>query len=121
MCAGCALITKPVDPSDRLVWLPADAAQFALWFAQKEIPLEDGSQALLPVMVITPGSLAFQRTSAARPTSPPSSGGVRWTVARHEAHAHRARPFRQSKTDPTSSRLLPPSPGISWTGCRQLH
>ena len=35
--------------------------------------------------------------------------------------AHRARPFRQSKTDPTLSRLLPPSPASPGSGCRQLH
>ncbi|WP_371743729.1 IS21 family transposase [Plantibacter sp. MCCC 1A11337] len=43
----------PVDPSDRLTWLPGDAAQCDLWFPPKKIPLEDGSDALLPVMVIT--------------------------------------------------------------------
>ena len=43
----------PVDPSDRLVWLPGDAAQCDLWFPPKKIPLEDGSKTLLPVMVIT--------------------------------------------------------------------
>jgi transposase len=43
----------PVDPSDRLTWLPGDAAQCDLWFPPRKIPLEDGSKALLPVMVIT--------------------------------------------------------------------
>jgi len=44
---------RPVDPSDRLTWLPGDAAQCDLWFPPKKIPLEDGSKTLLPVMVIT--------------------------------------------------------------------
>lgn len=44
---------RPVDPSDRLTWLPGDAAQCDLWFPPKKIPLEDGSTTLLPVMVIT--------------------------------------------------------------------
>jgi transposase len=44
---------RPVDPSDRLTWLPGDAAQCDLWFPPKKIPLEDGAKALLPVMVIT--------------------------------------------------------------------
>jgi transposase len=44
---------RPVDPSDRLTWLPGDAAQCDLWFPPKKIPLEDGSRTLLPVMVIT--------------------------------------------------------------------
>ena len=35
--------------------------------------------------------------------------------------AHRARPIRQCWTDPTLSRLLPPSPAIPGIGCRQLH
>ena len=35
--------------------------------------------------------------------------------------AHRARSIRQYWTDPTSSRLLPPSPAIPGPGCRQLH
>jgi len=43
---------RPVDPSDRLTWLPGDAAQCDLWFPPRKIPLEDGSQALLPVLVI---------------------------------------------------------------------
>lgn len=42
-----------VDPSDRLTWLPGDAAQCDLWFPPKRIPLEDGTKALLPVLVIT--------------------------------------------------------------------
>ena len=44
---------RPVDPSDRLTWLPGDAAQCDLWFPPKKIPLEDGTTALLPVMVVT--------------------------------------------------------------------
>jgi transposase len=43
----------PVDPCDRLTWLPGDAAQCDLWFPPKQIPLEDGTEALLPVLVIT--------------------------------------------------------------------
>lgn len=49
----------PVDPSDRLTWLPGDAAQCDLWFPPKKIPLEDGSQSLLPVMVITAAHSRF--------------------------------------------------------------
>lgn len=41
------------DPADRLEWSPGDAAQCDLWFPPKQIPLEDGSAALLPVLVIT--------------------------------------------------------------------
>ena len=44
---------RPVDPSDRLTWLPGDAAQCDLWFPPKRTQLEDGSKALLPVLVIT--------------------------------------------------------------------
>ena len=43
---------SPVDPSDRLIWPPRDAAQWDLWFPPKKIPLEDGTRTLLPVMVI---------------------------------------------------------------------
>lgn len=50
---------RPVDPSDRLIWLPGDAAQCDLWFPPKKIPLEDGSQALLPVLVITAAHSRF--------------------------------------------------------------
>ena len=42
-----------VDPSDRLVWLPGDAAQCDLWFPPKKIPLEDDATMVLPVLVIT--------------------------------------------------------------------
>ena len=44
---------RPVDPSDRLIWLPGDAAQCDLWFPPRNILLEDGSKTLLPVLVIT--------------------------------------------------------------------
>ena len=50
---------SPVDPSDRLTWLPGDAAQCDLWFPPKKIPLEDGSKTLLPVMVITAAHSRF--------------------------------------------------------------
>ena len=50
---------RPVDPSDRLTWLPGDAAQCDLWFPPKKIPLENGSKVLLPVMVITAAHSRF--------------------------------------------------------------
>ncbi|MBD3948036.1 IS21 family transposase [Nocardioides ganghwensis] len=50
---------RPVDPSDRLSWLAGDAAQCDLWFPPRKIPLEDGSTALLPVMVITAAHSRF--------------------------------------------------------------
>jgi hypothetical protein len=43
---------RRIDPADRLVWEPGDAGQCDLWFPPKKIPLEDGSSALLPVLVI---------------------------------------------------------------------
>jgi hypothetical protein len=50
---------RPVDPADRLTWLAGDAAQCDLWFPPKKIPLEDGSTALLPVLVITAAHSRF--------------------------------------------------------------
>jgi hypothetical protein len=50
---------RPVDPADRLVWEPGDAAQCDLWFPPRRIPLEDGSAKLLPVLVITPAHSRF--------------------------------------------------------------
>ncbi len=50
---------RPVDPADRLVWEPGDAAQCDLWFPPKKIPLEDGTAKLLPVLVITPAYSRF--------------------------------------------------------------
>jgi hypothetical protein len=50
---------RPVDPSDRLTWLPGDAAQCDLWFPPRKIPLEDGTKTLLPVMVITAAHSRF--------------------------------------------------------------
>jgi len=47
------------DPADRLVWEPGDAAQCDLWFPPKRIPLEDGSTALLPVLVIVSAHSRF--------------------------------------------------------------
>ena len=54
---------RPVDPADRLTWLPGDAAQCDLWFPPSRVPLEDGSSALLPVLVIT---CAYSRFTLAR-------------------------------------------------------
>ena len=50
---------RPPDPADRLVWEPGDAAQCDLWFPPKRIPLEDGSTALLPTLVITAAHSRF--------------------------------------------------------------
>lgn len=50
---------RPVDPADRLIWLPGDTAQCDLWFPPKKIPLEDGTTTLLPVLVITAAHSRF--------------------------------------------------------------
>ncbi len=47
------------DPADRLVWSAGDAAQCDLWFPPRRIPLEDGTTALLPVLVIVPAYSRF--------------------------------------------------------------
>ena len=44
---------RPVDPADRLSWEAGDSAQCDLWFPPRKIPLENGTAALLPVLVIT--------------------------------------------------------------------
>jgi len=50
---------RPVDPADRLTWLPGDAAQCDLWFPPRKIPLEDGTTRLLPVLVMTAAHSRF--------------------------------------------------------------
>ena len=50
---------RPQDPADRLVWAPGDAAQCDLWFPPKRIPLEDGTMATLPVLVIVAAHSRF--------------------------------------------------------------
>jgi hypothetical protein len=50
---------RPVDPADRIVWAPGDAAQCDLWFPPRKIPLEDGTSRLLPVLVITAAHSRF--------------------------------------------------------------
>jgi len=50
---------RKVDPADRLVWEPGDAAQCDLWFPPRKIPLEDGTARLLPVLVITAAHSRF--------------------------------------------------------------
>ena len=47
------------DPADRLSWAAGDAAQCDLWFPPKRIPLEDGTTALLPVLVIVAAHSRF--------------------------------------------------------------
>jgi hypothetical protein len=44
---------RKIDPADRLVFEPGDAAQCDLWFPPRKIPLEDGTARLLLVLVIT--------------------------------------------------------------------
>jgi DNA replication protein DnaC len=55
---------RPVDPCDRLTWLPGDAAQCDLWFPPRRIPLEDGTTALLPVFDWDAQSAARQQVAA---------------------------------------------------------
>jgi transposase len=50
---------RRVDPADRLVWEPGDAAQCDLWFPPRRIPLEDGATKLLPVLVVTAAHSRF--------------------------------------------------------------
>ena len=50
---------RRIDPADRLIWEPGDAAQCDLWFPPRKIPLEDGTTKLLPVLVITPAHSRF--------------------------------------------------------------
>lgn len=50
---------RRIDPADRLIWEPGDAAQCDLWFPPRKIPLEDGTAKLLPVLVITPAHSRF--------------------------------------------------------------
>jgi hypothetical protein len=50
---------RRIDPADRLVWEPGDAAQCDLWFPPRKIPLEDGSARLLPVLVMTAAHSRF--------------------------------------------------------------
>ena len=59
MSRGCGPSTGRPDPADRLTWAPGDAAQCDLWFPPARIPLEDGSTALLPVLVITAAHSRF--------------------------------------------------------------
>jgi hypothetical protein len=47
------------DPADRLIWAPGDAAQCDLWFPPQKIPLEDGTNSLLPVLVMTAAHSRF--------------------------------------------------------------
>jgi len=54
---------RRVDPADRLTWAAGDAAQCDLWFPPRKIPLENGTSALLPVLVIT---AAYSRFVLAR-------------------------------------------------------
>lgn len=50
---------RKIDPADRLVWEPGDAARCDLWFPPRKIPLEDGTARLLPVLVITAAHSRF--------------------------------------------------------------
>jgi len=51
-----------VDPADRLVHRPGEAAQMDLWFPEPKIPVGHGQSRMLPVLVMT---LTFSRWLAA--------------------------------------------------------
>ena len=51
--AGLRPDYRRIDPCDRIVWSPGDAAQCDLWFPPRKIPLEDGTARLLPTLVMT--------------------------------------------------------------------
>ena len=51
-----------VDPADRLVHRPGEAAQFDLWFPEPHVPVGYGQACVLPVLVMT---LTFSRFLAA--------------------------------------------------------
>ncbi len=57
--AGLRPEYRRIDPADRIVWSPGDAAQCDLWFPPRKIPLEDGTARLLPVLVMTCGYSRF--------------------------------------------------------------
>jgi hypothetical protein len=50
---------RRIDPADRLVWEPGEAAQCDLWFPPRKIPLEDGTARLMPVLVMTAAHSRF--------------------------------------------------------------
>ncbi|MDT4934751.1 MAG: hypothetical protein QOK11_2643 [Pseudonocardiales bacterium] len=50
---------RKIDPADRLVWEPGDAARCDLWFPPRKISLEDGTAKSLPVLVITAAHSRF--------------------------------------------------------------
>jgi hypothetical protein len=52
MCRRLRPEHRRCDPADRLSWAAGDAAQCDLWFPPQRIPLENGTTALLPVLVI---------------------------------------------------------------------
>ncbi len=42
----------PTDPADRIVYHPGDQVQCDLWFPEPRIPLADGTNVMLPVLVM---------------------------------------------------------------------
>lgn len=42
----------PTDPADRIVYHPGDQVQCDLWFPEPRIPVADGTQMMLPVLVM---------------------------------------------------------------------
>ena len=50
---------RRLDPADRLVWEPGDAAQCDLWFPPAKVPLEDGTRVSPPVLVVVAAHSRF--------------------------------------------------------------
>jgi hypothetical protein len=82
---------RPPGPADRLVWAAGDAAQCDLWFPPRRIPLEDGSAALVPVLVITAAHSRFMtgRMIPTRKTEDLVLGS--WELIRHPSACHAPR------------------------------
>ena len=104
---------RPVDPADRLTWSPGDAAQCDLWFPAAQIPLEDGTAKLLPVLVITAAHSRFVtgRMIPTRKTedlllgvvgTDPAAGSGATQVDLGQRGRHRPRPNAAPKAWPRS-------------------
>jgi transposase len=77
------------DPADRLVWSPGDAAQCDLWFPPKRIPLEDGTTATLPVLVIVAAHSRFMCAEMVPSRQTPDLLLGTWSLIEQFGRVHR--------------------------------
>jgi len=104
-----------VDPADRLVHRPGEAAQLDLWFPEPKIPVGHGQSRMLPVLVMT---LTFSRWLAAVMLPSRQSGDLlagMWQLISQVAAVPKSLVWDREAAIAPRGKPLPPVQGFAGT------